>query len=68
MCIVPMLVRTKSIGDRGANDARDALFFPFFSFTWFEITFISSFNINLVVSEPLQGQPSFHSFARTKTF
>lgn len=40
----------------------------FFSFTCFEITFISSFNIGLVVSEPLQGQLSFHSFARTKTF
>lgn len=68
MYVVPMLVRTTSMGDRGANDARDALLFFFFSFTWFEIILISSFNINLVVSEPLQGQRSFHSFARTKTF
>lgn len=67
MYVVPMLVRTTSVGDIGANDARDALLF-FFSFTWFEIILISSFNINLVVSEPLQGQRSFHSFARTKTF
>lgn len=61
-----MLVRNVSMGDKGANDVRDVLL-HFFLYL-LEITLIFRLNISLVVSEPLQGQWSFHSFARTKTF